>query len=90
MKKSELAKAAGISAYAMSKLNNDKPVSMEIMINLCQIFHCDIGDLMEVIEKEMLRLTQRKSFIPKDYDRDKSKLVPEKGKNGYVMRYCQD
>lgn len=52
MKKSELAKAAGISAYAMSKLNNDKPVSMEIMINLCQIFHCDIGDLMEVIEKE--------------------------------------
>jgi len=26
----------------------------------------------------------------KDYDRDKSKLVPEKGKNGYVMRYCQD
>jgi len=50
MKKSELAKAAEISSYAMTKLNNDRPVSMEVMINLCKVFHCDIGDLMEVIE----------------------------------------
>jgi DNA-binding Xre family transcriptional regulator len=50
MKKSELAKAADISAYAMTKLNHDLPVTMEVMMNLCQVFHCDIGDLMEVIE----------------------------------------
>ena len=50
MKKSELAKAAEISSYAMTKLNHDRPVSMEIMINLRKVFHCDIGDLMEVIE----------------------------------------
>jgi DNA-binding Xre family transcriptional regulator len=52
MKKGELAKAAGISDYMMSKLNKDKPVQMEIMIRLCKVFHCDIGDLMEVIEEE--------------------------------------
>lgn len=52
MKKSELAKAAGISDYMMSKLNKDEPVQMEIMIRLCKVFHCDIGDLMEVIEEE--------------------------------------
>ena len=50
MKKSELAKAADISQYAMTKLNQSKTVSMDIMVRLCKIFHCDIGDLMEVIE----------------------------------------
>ena len=50
MKKSELAKAAGLSSYVMTKLNNDRPVSMEVMLRLCKIFHCDIGDVMEVIE----------------------------------------
>lgn len=50
MKKSELAKAAEISQYAMTKLNQSKTVSMDIMVRLCKIFHCDIGDLMEVIE----------------------------------------
>ena len=50
MKKSELAKAADISQYAMTKLNQSKTISMDIMVRLCKIFHCDIGDLMEVVE----------------------------------------
>ena len=52
MKKSELAAAASISQYSMTKLNQNKPVSMEVMLRLCKIFHCDIGDLMEVIEND--------------------------------------
>lgn len=52
MKKSELAKAAEISPYIMSKLNHNKTVSMDVMVNMCKIFHCDIGDLMTVIEEE--------------------------------------
>lgn len=51
MKKSELATAAGLSQYTMSKLNHDRFVSMEVMVRLCKIFHCDIGDIMEVIEE---------------------------------------
>ena len=51
MKKSDLAKAAKISEYAMSKLNKNKPVQMEVMLRLCKVFHCDIGDLMEVTEE---------------------------------------
>ena len=50
MKKSELAQAAELSSYVMTKLNNDRPVSMEVMLRLCKIFHCDIGDVMEVTE----------------------------------------
>lgn len=52
MRKNDLAKAAQISSYSMTKLNNDLPVSMEVMMNLCKVFHCDIGDLMEVIEED--------------------------------------
>ena len=52
MKKGDLAKAAQITSRAMSKLNNDEPVQMEVMLRLCKVFHCDIGDLMEVIESD--------------------------------------
>ena len=51
MKKGDLARAAEISGYAMKRLNHDEPVQMEVMLRLCKVFHCDIGDLMEVIEK---------------------------------------
>ena len=51
MKKGDLARAAEISSYWMSKLNKDQPVQMEVMLRLCKVFHCDIGDLMEVIEE---------------------------------------
>lgn len=52
MAKSELAQAAELTTYAMTKLNNDRVVSMEVMLNLCKVFHCDIGDIMEVIEED--------------------------------------
>lgn len=50
MKKSELAAAAEISDYAITKLNKEEPVSLEIIMRLCKVFHCDIGDLVEIIE----------------------------------------
>ena len=52
MKKCDLAAAAELSQYTMTKLNQDRIVSMEVMLKLCKIFHCDIGDLMEVIEED--------------------------------------
>ena len=52
MTKSELAQAAELTTYAMTKLNNDRVVSMEVMLNLCKVLHCDIGDIMEVIEDD--------------------------------------
>ena len=52
MKKSDLARAADIKDYTMRKLNKNLPVQMEVMVRLCKVFHCDIGDLMEVIEEE--------------------------------------
>lgn len=51
MKKSELAAAAELSKYTLTKLNKDEPVSLEAMMRLCKVFHCDIGDVMEIIEE---------------------------------------
>ncbi len=50
MEKSELAAAAEISGYTMTKLYRDEPVSLEVMMHLCKVFHCDIGDLVEITE----------------------------------------
>ena len=52
MTKKELAKAAELSSYAMTKLNQNRPVSMEIIMKFCKIFHCDVGDVMEIIEED--------------------------------------
>lgn len=52
MTKKELAKAADLSSYAMTKLNQNRLVAMDIMLRFCKIFHCDIGDVMEVIEND--------------------------------------
>ena len=36
----------------MSKLYRDEPVSLEVMMRLCKVFHCDIGDVVEMIEED--------------------------------------
>jgi DNA-binding Xre family transcriptional regulator len=42
MTKRDLAAAAEISTYAMTRLNRDEPVSLEIIMRICKVFHCDI------------------------------------------------
>ena len=50
MKKRDLAKAAGISSYMMTQLGKDEYVSLEVIARLCKVFHCDVGDIVEMIE----------------------------------------
>lgn len=49
MKRTDLLRAAEISSNTMTKLNKDEPVSLEVLMKLCKVFHCDIGDICEVI-----------------------------------------
>lgn len=49
MKKRELKKATGIGSTTLTKLNNDEPVSMDVMIKICVALNCNIGDVMDVI-----------------------------------------
>lgn len=52
MRKMELAAAAEISSYTMSKLSQDKPVHLDVILNICKVFHCDISDIMEIVEED--------------------------------------
>ena len=52
MRKKDLAIAAELTQYAMTRLGRNETVGMDVMLRLCKVFHCDIGDLMEVIEEE--------------------------------------
>lgn len=52
MKKMQLKEAAGIGSTTLSKLSKNRPVSMEVMMKLCEVLECNIGDIMDIIEKE--------------------------------------
>lgn len=49
MKKGDFKTATGIGSTTMTKLNNDEPVSMLVMIKICNVLKCNIGDVMDVI-----------------------------------------
>ena len=51
MNKGELAKAAEISPYMMAKLAKNEYVSLEVIARFCKVFHCDVGDIVEMIEE---------------------------------------
>ena len=51
MKKTDLAKAAEITGYTMTKMNKNEPVTLEVMMRVCKVFHCNIGDIMDMIEE---------------------------------------
>lgn len=54
MKKKDLQALSGISWSSMTKLSKGETVSMEILMKICRVLKCDIGDIMELrpTEKE--------------------------------------
>ena len=49
MKKRDLKEQTGIGSTTLTKLNNNEPVSMDVMIKLCEALHCNIGEVMDII-----------------------------------------
>ena len=52
MKGVDLVRAAELTSYAWKKISRNEPVSIEVLMKVCKVFHCDIGDLCEVILDE--------------------------------------
>ena len=50
LNRSEFQKLIDVSDPTMSKLSKNEPVSMDVMLRICKVLHCDIGDVMEVRE----------------------------------------
>ncbi|MEG2146680.1 MAG: helix-turn-helix transcriptional regulator [Lachnospiraceae bacterium] len=49
MKKTEVRIAAGISPSTFSKMNRNEYVAMEVLVKLCKVLNCNIGDIVDVI-----------------------------------------
>lgn len=52
MNKSDLGKAVKMSPNTIAKLGKNEPVSLEILMRICKVLHCDIGDIMEVTDDD--------------------------------------
>ena len=48
MKKTELAKQAGFTSNTLAKLSKNEYVSMDIIVKICGVLQCDIGDIVEI------------------------------------------
>lgn len=56
MNKTQLRTTAKISSNAMAKLGRDESVPIETLEKICEVLHCDIGDIMDFLpESEELR-----------------------------------
>ena len=49
MKRPDLIRAAEISSGTATRINNNETVSMDVLMRICKVFHCDIGDICEII-----------------------------------------
>lgn len=49
MKKKDLAEQAHITATTMSNMGKGRPVSLETLGHICELFNCNIGDIVDVI-----------------------------------------
>lgn len=50
MKKTDLAKQAGFTSNTLAKLSKDEYVSMEVLVKICSVLECNIGDIMDVVD----------------------------------------
>lgn len=52
MKKQDLQAAAHLSSSTIAKLTHSENVSTVILLKICAALHCDVADIMEVVETE--------------------------------------
>ena len=50
MKKKDLQQASGVSSALIAKMGRNENVSTDSLVKICSALHCDIGDIMEVVE----------------------------------------
>lgn len=51
MKKKDLAEMAEVSSYTLGKLTRGENVTTDVLVKICKVLECDIGDIMEIVEK---------------------------------------
>lgn len=49
MKKMDLIDKIGIGTTTLAKLSKNQIVSMTVLVKLCELFHCNVGDIMDIL-----------------------------------------
>lgn len=49
IKKMQLKAMASLGTTTLAKLGKDQPVSMDVMMRICKVLECNIGDIMDVL-----------------------------------------
>lgn len=52
MKKYQLREHAHISSNSMAKLSKDENVSLEVLMKICEVLDCNIGDVCSFCKEE--------------------------------------
>ncbi len=52
MKRVAMRDAANISTFTLAKLGKDECVSMRILLRICAVLQCNIGDIVDVLPDE--------------------------------------
>lgn len=52
MMKKDLQKEAGISWATLTKMSKGETVSTEVLMKVCKVLHCDVGDIVEFVDDE--------------------------------------
>ena len=52
MTKNEMRLKADISTTTLAKLGKNETVSMEVLLKICKVLECNVGDIMDVINEE--------------------------------------
>lgn len=52
MTKTQMRLQADISTTALAKLGKNETVSMGVLLKICKLFDCNVGDIMDVINEE--------------------------------------
>lgn len=50
IKKTELANKVNMSAGTMAKLSKDEYVSMDVLVRICELLECNIGDIVDIVK----------------------------------------
>ena len=52
MKKKDLCAKAGISPASVTKMGRNGHVTTEILLKICAVLDCQVGDIMEIVSDE--------------------------------------
>ena len=52
MTKTELRKIAEMSSSTMAKMSKNQTVSMDVLIRICEILNCNVGDIMDIKKED--------------------------------------